>query len=587
MLFAYLVFRYVRTRKEIQIVVLVLLASAVFQAFYGLIELFGGTEKIFGFQKTYHLGSATGTYINRDHFSGLLEMIFPLCLGFLLARAKFFSIKKGLTLREKIIWFSQEGLQRALVMGLFSVIIGLGIFFSRSRSGIFISLLTISLMAIILSASGGKDKRRSRMVRTVFLAIIFAVVLIGIKPIVGRFSWAALSKEERPVFYKNTISMIGDYPLVGTGFGTYVHSYPMYQRVYRYKLLEHAHNDYLELAAEGGLVAAGALIAAAFGLLGFIYVNWTRRKDHLVKGVVLGCMMGITALLIHSLTDFNLHIPANAVLFLTLYALALRTVGEGRDSLWGLSHKANSPWKSSLDTSTVLEDKPARRTIPTKMTGTVVMGALLLALVSCAATEYLGYHCVAMYKSTRAKETSLQDNFGEMEKDLKSAIRFYHNPEFYSHLGRLYLDKSLVANAAGNVEQRDHYLDLAVAGYSDLLKRNPIDSLAFYDLGRAYMLYHSPLRTYAERGRRYFRRAIELDPSDEFLNVNVIYIYLADWDLLRPEEREFLTSRLGDVSRNNANFIPRIRDVWKRNVGNTDKLKEILSTGGLKPQLQQ
>jgi O-antigen ligase len=331
-LFAYLVFKYVRTRKEIQVAVLVMLAGAVFQSFYGLIELFGGTERIFGFQRTYHLGSATGTYINRDHFSGFLEMIFPLSLGYLLAKAKFFSIKKGLTFKEKILWFSQEGLQKSLVFGLVSVIIGLGIFFSRSRSGIFIFFASIFLMVILLSTSGGKEKRLSRMIRTVFLSVLFAAILIGIKPIIERFSWTALTSEERPVYYKNSVKMIKDFPLTGTGFGTYVYAYPMYPKVYSYGLLDHAHNDYLELAGEGGLAGGGALIAAAFMLVGLLYSRWAQRRDHFVRGVVLGCMLGIVGLLIHSLTDFNLHIPANAIYFLTLYALALRTVGEGKTS---------------------------------------------------------------------------------------------------------------------------------------------------------------------------------------------------------------------------------------------------------------
>lgn len=329
-LFAYLVFKYVRTRKEINTTVLVLLLSAVFQSFYGLIQLFGGTERIFGFQRDYHLGSATGTYINRDHFSGFLEMLFPLSLGYLLAKANFFSMKKGLTFKEKIVWFSQEGLQKSLVFGLVSVVIGLGIFFSRSRSGIFVFFATIFLMVIILSASGQKEKRLSRMIRTVFLAVLFAAILIGIKPVIERFSWTALTSEERPVFYKNTVKMIMDFPLTGTGLGTYVYAYPIYQKVYSYGLLDHAHNDYLEVAAEGGLVGGGALIVAAFVLAGLLYSRWTQRRDHFVRGVVLGFMVGIAGLLIHSLTDFNLRIPANAIYFLTLFALALRTVGEGR-----------------------------------------------------------------------------------------------------------------------------------------------------------------------------------------------------------------------------------------------------------------
>jgi hypothetical protein len=68
-LFGFLVYRHVRTRKETRAFALVLVGTAVFEAFYGLLELLGGTQRIFGYQRDYHLGSATGMFINRDHFS--------------------------------------------------------------------------------------------------------------------------------------------------------------------------------------------------------------------------------------------------------------------------------------------------------------------------------------------------------------------------------------------------------------------------------------------------------------------------------------------------------------------------------------
>jgi O-antigen ligase len=125
----------------------------------------------------------------------------------------------------------------------------------------------------------------------------------------------------------NTVEIIKDFPLTGTGLGTYLYAYPMYETRFSGEMLEHAHNDYLELLAEGGVIAGGLIIVVAFGALAWLFSRWTRRNDHLVRGVGLGCLAGIAAILIHSLTDFNLHITANAVLFVTLYALAMRIIG--------------------------------------------------------------------------------------------------------------------------------------------------------------------------------------------------------------------------------------------------------------------
>jgi O-antigen ligase len=332
--FAFLVFRSVRTKKQAEILVFLMILAGVFQAVYGLVMLFGGSAEVFGWKNRWYQGSAFGTFVNRDHYSAFLEMVFPLAVGYLLAKANFFSLKKGISFREKILWFGQERLGKAAILILLSVVIGVGLFFSRCRSGILIFFLTVFLMAIALSAGGRgvegerrRGQRARRVIRTVALIIIFSVLLIGIKPILERFSLEVLEAEGRPILYKNTIELIKDYPLSGTGLGTYIHSYTKYEQKYVRGITDHAHNDYLEVLAESGLVGGGCLIAAAFGALGWLFVKWGRRRDDFVRGVVLGCLAGAAAVLFHSLTDFSLRMPANAVYCVTLYALALKTVG--------------------------------------------------------------------------------------------------------------------------------------------------------------------------------------------------------------------------------------------------------------------
>jgi O-antigen ligase len=342
-LFGYLVFKHVNTRKRVQAFIWILFAAACFQAFYGLAEFFGGTQRIMGFRREAYLDSVTGTFINRNHFAGFLEMIFPLSVGYLLARASFFAMKRGGSFRERILWFSQERLQKAVIFGIVPVLLGMGIFFSRSRTGIFGFFVALFIMFAALSVTGGKRagrgesggsgsvRRQGRVIRTVLVVVVFAVVLVGVRPVIERFSFAALAGDVRPVYFRNTVEIVRDYPLAGTGLGTYLYAYPAYETAFRGELLEHAHNDYLELLAEGGIVGGGLLIFVAFGALGVLFVRWARRNDHFVRGVGVGCLAGIAAILVHSLTDFNLHITANAVLFVTLYALAGRAVGLGRE----------------------------------------------------------------------------------------------------------------------------------------------------------------------------------------------------------------------------------------------------------------
>lgn len=339
-LFFYLVLKYVRTRREIETFVLVLLFSAVFQSVYGLTEYLGGTERIFGYNKEWGLGSATGTYINRNHFAGLLEMIFPLSLGYLLVKADFFSIKKELSFKEKILWFGQERLQRSIIFGVISVLIGIGIFFSRSRSGITIFFITIFLMILILSIMRARStdiparkQRLNRILKVVFFVTLFSVIMIGINPILERFTWEKMSYAGRLKYVKNTVQMIKSYPMFGTGQGTFVYVYPMFDLERTSGLVEHAHNDYVEILAENGLISGGSLIILAFGFFGYVGIRWGRRRDYFVKGIGLGCLLGIAAILLHSVSDFNMHIPANVVYFVTICALALNTVRMKRNEV--------------------------------------------------------------------------------------------------------------------------------------------------------------------------------------------------------------------------------------------------------------
>ncbi|MGB7297262.1 MAG: O-antigen ligase family protein [Candidatus Aminicenantales bacterium] len=340
-LFALLVYKHVKTRKRVQVFVILLIGAACFQSIYGLTEFLSGSNKIFGFQKVLHLDSPTGTFVNRNHFTGFLGMVFPVSLGFLLAKASFFSGNRRGSFKERILWFSQEKLQKAVTFGIVPVSIGVGMFFSLT--GIFIFFVSVFLMAAALLGTGGRKpagaevsrgtgRRRMAMrsvkiVRTVLLAVALAAILIGIRPVIERFSFGELAREVRPVYFNNTLEIIGDFPMAGTGLGTYRYAYPMYKKTYSGEALEHAHNDYLELLAEGGIMGGGLMIVIAFGALVWIFSKWARRRDHLVRGVGIGCLIGIVSILIHSLTDFNLHITANAVYFVTLYALAARLVG--------------------------------------------------------------------------------------------------------------------------------------------------------------------------------------------------------------------------------------------------------------------
>jgi putative inorganic carbon (HCO3(-)) transporter len=195
--------------------------------------------------------------------------------------------------------------------------IALGLVFSRSRMGIAAAIVGVLLVAGIAFL---RTRRRSTLI-IAFLVLAIPVgysFWIGLNPVVERFE--VLEKrgafeEDRLPIWRDSIVLIRDYPLLGTGFGTYRWASAHYQTHMFWAIYEHAHNDYLEFAAEIGIPATVLL----FGSFWVLAVKVARRafllertKDRVLAA---GCAGAMVALLIHEITDFNLQIPANAYIF--------------------------------------------------------------------------------------------------------------------------------------------------------------------------------------------------------------------------------------------------------------------------------
>jgi hypothetical protein len=147
-------------------------------------------------------------------------------------------------------------------------------------------------------------------------------------------------------------------------------------------------------------------------------------------------------------------------------------------------------------------------------------------------------------------------------------------------LGRLYLEMALGENEFGTAAGRDALCDLGRESLVRSIRANPADSSAYFDIGKAYLLYNFPLLTYAEKGRVYLKRALELKPADEFLSLNILYIFLTQWDLLEEEEKEFAGGRLKEQAAANESFMDRLRRRWGENFGTAAGLEPILRAIG-------
>ncbi len=320
------------------------LALGTFEACYGLLQYLTGWQRIFTYVKKYDLEEATGTYINRNHFAGLLEMILPFALALAFYQfGKLPQARPDATHRMRS-FFSHEEFQKLFSRLFLAILLFVSLVFSRSRMGI-ISAVVSALLVLALIATSGLRRIKAALLAMLFLSAgILMVVWIGPEPVIGRFEalgqgYAATGQNRWPM-WQDTLRLIRQHPWLGTGFGTFPLAYPSVQTSFLREFVNHAHNDYLEFASDLGLPTGVLLLGAVFYLLQRSIRRFRISEPRFDRAVALGCFGGLVAILLHSLTDFNLRIPANALLFAVILGLAYATSAK---KMQGGAAVANSP----------------------------------------------------------------------------------------------------------------------------------------------------------------------------------------------------------------------------------------------------
>ena len=327
-LLGFLIVKTVTRRRQIMRIFYVLIAMGVFEAFYGLFELYNKNPRILFYEKIYNLDSVTGTFVNRNHLSGYLEMIIPLAMGLIIARIDLFSLA-GLKWREKLLRLSEKGLSTNLLISFGIIIMSLAIIFSKSRSGVFLLVFTFilffELTMLYFRGTTHQKKWIKNFLKIVFLIIIFISLYIGIGATLERFALDKLLRANRPTYWANTIDIVSEFPLFGTGLGTFPSIYPDYEAGGVPMRLYHAHNDYLEYLSELGVVGLILLLGGIIFMVINSFLIWRVRRYPEVKGLALGGIVAIICILVHSITDFNLQIPANMMLFSVVLSMTIVT----------------------------------------------------------------------------------------------------------------------------------------------------------------------------------------------------------------------------------------------------------------------
>ena len=149
--------------------------------------------------------------------------------------------------------------------------------------------------------------------------------------------------------------------------------------------------------------------------------------------------------------------------------------------------------------------------------------------------------------------------------------------EFRIELARLYTEMARVANDSGRDEDREAFCDRAVSAYERAIAANPAHAFAYYETGIVYLLSNYPLMTYADRAKVYFRKAIELKPADDSLNLNVIFLHFSWWTTLEDEEKAYAAGLYKKMTARDPGFPAKLEARWKQSFQTTDRLSAILA----------
>jgi O-antigen ligase len=273
---------------------------------FALLQGVSSNGKLYWLRQPRMGGWVYGPYVNHNHYAGLMEMLVPIPLVLALTRLA-------------------PSRTRAVAGAAAAVMAGT-IFLSGSRGG----MLAIVTEFVILSALLVKQKRslRTAIGVGVFLALVAGLLTwIGGAELSKRIATVTLSHSEitndvRTVINRDGLKMFLKKPILGWGLGTFPVVYPQFRSFYTNFFVNQAHNDYLQLLVETGLLGFATMLWFLWTLYSRAIRKIKNWPSEISGAVALSCVLGLSGILVHSAVDFNLQIPANAALFYVLCTIA-------------------------------------------------------------------------------------------------------------------------------------------------------------------------------------------------------------------------------------------------------------------------
>ena len=294
----FLIINNINSFKKIRRILTYIVIFAFSLSLFAIIQKLTWNGKIFWFRELRYGGSPFGPYVNHNNYAGYMEMVIPLAIGLI---------------------FLSKDINKKLMLGFMTIVMAGTVFMSLSRAGMVSLICSLVFLSLMMSLSKN-PKHRFPIVFLIVISLLLFLGYIGIlsdslNRIFTLTEPDKLSQEMRPKVWKDSLYYFKDFPIFGSGLGTFENVFPKYKSFANQITFSHAENEYLQALTECG--ALGFLIIL-WGIIIFFKTIFRYAKKDLMT---LCLFTSVVAIAIHSLFDFNLHIPANAVIFSIIISL--------------------------------------------------------------------------------------------------------------------------------------------------------------------------------------------------------------------------------------------------------------------------
>ncbi|WP_269519986.1 O-antigen ligase family protein [Alteromonas sp. BMJM2] len=311
----------INTSKRLKATLITLSAAGIFQAIYGSVEVLSGMQQSMLFDlPVTHI--ATGSFVYKNHYANYLLLSLSAAIGYLIASLH---LTHNSTKRERLRRMIKFWLSNKVLFRIGIIIMVIALVMSRSRMGnsaFFISMTLTATLGLIYF------KPRQKSYVTLFVSMLIIDILIvsslfGLKQVQERLEQTSFAQESRDEVIADSVPLLADYPLLGSGGGTFYTLYPRVQNEKIQHFYDHAHNEYLQFALEFGFVGV-ALLGLLVVLCTVCSFRAIRKRRHpLPRGAAFASFMAVIGMALHATVDFPLQATANAAYFVVLLSLGI------------------------------------------------------------------------------------------------------------------------------------------------------------------------------------------------------------------------------------------------------------------------